>query len=477
MSRPSISTMTRTCAFACNLLLLSGLGTSGAHAAALSAEEANEIATEAYLYAYPLVLMDVTRKVATNVAAPSPVGGIHAPLNQFAHVPVFPDASFTAVVRPNADTLYSSLWFDVSKEPLLVSVPDSHGRYYLLPLLDMWTDVFSVPGTRTSGNGAQQFAIVGPDWKGKLPAGVTMYRSPTPGGWIIGRTQTNGVADYTAVRQFQAGIKAVPLSAWGKPAHAAAPTAVDPAVDQSAPVQQVAKMDGATFFARYAQLSKTNPPHANDYPELARMARLGLVPGQPFDAGKLAPEVQAAIEAAPKLAHKQIGYAFQHAGMQVNGWREILHTIGTYGTDYAQRAAVAYAGLGANPVEDAIYPFALADADGKPLDSAARYTIHFDKAQLPPMRAFWSLTMYNDQQFFAANPINRFAIGDRDALVYNADGSLDLLIQRDTPPADQQANWLPAPAAGKFTMNLRLYWPKQTALDGSWTPPAVKRVQ
>jgi len=448
---------------------------AGAAPSALSPADAQEIAAEAYIYAYPMVLMEVTRRVSTNVASGGPGSDFRAPMNQFAHAPVFPDDKFDRVVRPNADTLYSSLWFDVSREPIVISVPDSGGRYYLLPALDMWTDVFMSPGTRTSGNGAQQFAIVGPNWRGKLPAGMRAYVSPTSVGWMIGRTQTNGVADYASVRKFQSGLKAVPLSALGNPSYVPPKATFDPKLDMSAPVEQVARMDAATYFATFARFLKDNPPHANDYPILDRIARIGLVPGEPFDVSRLPAEVQAAVRAAPAAGQKQIGKALSHSGSVANGWRMISNPIGTYGTDYLRRAVIAYAGLGANTVEDAFYPLALTDADGKPLDSAAKYVIHFDKEQLPPARAFWSLTMYNDRQFFAANSIHRFAIGDRDALKFNPDGSLDLTIQRD-PPNDAAVNWLPAPAAGIFTMNLRLYLPGTTVLDGTWKPPVIRRV-
>jgi hypothetical protein len=457
------------------LLGMAALQAGAARAAAAGAADAHEIAKEAYIYAYPMVLMEVTRRVSTNVEAPDQKSGIRAPVNQFAHAAVFPDDKFDAVVRPNADTLYSSLWFDVTLEPLVITVPDSGGRYYLLPALDMWTDVFTSPGTRTTGNGAQRFAIVGPHWQGRLPAGMPAYVSPTPVGWMIGRTQTNGVADYAAVHQFQAGLKAIPLSAWGKPGYTPPKGVVNPQQDMSAPVEQVAKMDAASYFTLFAELLKTNPPHANDYPMLDRIARVGLVPGQAFDMNRLTPDVQAALRAAPAAARKQIAQALPRSGSVANGWRMIGNPIGTYGTDYQRRAMVAFVGLGANTVEDAVYPLAMTDADGAPFDSAAKYVIHFDKAQLPPARSFWSLTMYNGRQFFAANPANRFAIGDRDPLQYNADGSLDLVIQRD-PPKGAESNWLPAPAAGNFSMNLRLYLPKPEALDGTWKPPVVKRV-
>ena len=474
MNRSIVATLRRcitTLAFAAFGLLASALPVQAA--APLAAEELQELAADAYVYAYPMVLMEVTRQVATNQSAKP--GGMFAPMNQFAHVAEFPDANFDAVVRANADTLYSSLWFDVSREPLLIKVPDSAGRYYLLPALDMWTDVFTSPGTRTTGNGAQILAIVGRDWKGKLPAGVQIYRSPTSVGWILGRTQTNGIADYAAVRKFQAGIKAIPLSAWGKPNYVPPAAKRDPSIDLSAPVEQVAKMDAVRFFGLFTQALRNNPPHDNDHPMLDRLARLGLVAGKDFELSKLSPEAQAAIARAPGLGQAKIAAAFRQVGNVTNGWRMILNGIGTYGTDYTRRAVVAYFGLGANAVEDAIYPTGIIDAAGKLFDSAARYVVHFDKDQLPPTRAFWSLTMYNNRQFFAANPINRFAIGDRDALNFNADGSLDIYIQREAPEADKQSNWLPAPANGNFSMNLRLYWPKPTVLAGDWVPPPVKK--
>jgi hypothetical protein len=457
---------------------LSGLaiGVARAAPAPVSADEAREIAVDAYLYAYPLVLMDVTRRVSTNVAAPDTELGFRAPMNQFAHMKRYPDASFTDVVRPNADTLYSSLWYDVTREPLVIHVPDSQGRYYLLSVLDLWTDVFASLGTRTTGTGEQVFAIAGPGWHGTVPADMTLLRSPTAIGWMIGRTQTDGPSDYDRVHQFQAGLTATPLSRWRTKGSPAAAGRVDPKLDMIAPVEQVKKMDAGTFFARFTALTGSNPPHGNDYPMLQRMARIGLVPGQPFDISKTTPEAKAALEAAPLTGYGQILAAIPRMGSPVNGWRMISDPIGTYGTAYLRRAAIAYSGLGANVMQDAIYPAASRDGDGKPLDSGARYVIHFGKGQIPPVRAFWSLTMYDSRQLFTANAINRYAIGGRDRLQFNDDGSLDLYIQRASPGPDKEPNWLPTPPAGEFSMNLRLYWPGPSALEGSWAPPPVKRI-
>jgi hypothetical protein len=401
---------------------------------------------------------------------------MNAPVNEFMNMPAFPDASFTDVVRPNADTLYSSMWFDVSREPLIITIPDSGGRYYLLPMLDMWTDVFASPGKRTTGTRTQIYALTAPGWNGELPFGVAQIKCPTPNGWIIGRTRTNGKKDYAAVHQFQAGLRAVPLSAWGQANYTPPKAQFNPNQNMSAPPEQVEKMTAAEFFAEFARLMNYNPPHDNDNPILARMARIGIVPGHSFDVAQASPEVKAAIEAAPGIALPKIKRYGRNAARTENGWKMMSNPIGTYATDYLKRAYVAYGGLGANVVEDAIYPSALVQSDGKPFESEEKYVIHFSKRQIPPARAFWSLTMYNDKQLFADNPINRYAIGDRDNLKFNPDGSLDLYIQRDSPGADKESNWLPAPKEGPFTMNLRLYWPKPAALYGDWAPPAVQRI-
>jgi hypothetical protein len=447
---------------------------SGRTAAArsISADEAAEIAIDTYIYAYPLLIMGVTRRVMTNIETADNVIG-RAPINQFAHVPAFPDHTFTDVVRPNADTLYSLLFFDVSKEPLLIDVPDSGGRYYLLPMLDMWTDVFASPGKRTTGTDAQSFALLGPAWSGQLPKDVEPLRSPTNAGWIVGRTQTNGKADYENVHKFQSELIAKPLSARGKP-YSPPKGKIDSSVSMTPPDRQVAGMNVQDFFSRFLELLKENPPHPNDYAIIHRAKRIGLEEGKSFDLSRTRPEIRAAIEAAPTEALKRITNVGS-AGTAVNGWRLLLSPIGTYGTDYLRRALIAFGGLGANVLEDAIYPTAFTDSSGRPFDSGNDYVIHFENDQIPPVRAFWSLTMYNDKQLFPENPISRYAIGDRDPLKFNGNGSLDLYIQRDSPGSDKESNWLPAPKSGAFSMNLRLYWPKRTALEG-WAPPPVKRV-
>lgn len=439
---------------------------------AMSTDILQETARDVYIYAYPLVLSHITNLIGTNVEEPV---GTYAPVNQLTHMRDVPDENWTIVVRPNADTLYSPLAYDVSEEPLIVSVPDSGDRYYLLPWLDKWTDIFAVPGTRTTGNRAQVFAIAGPDWHGELPDGVRLYRSPTNEGSMLGRIQINGSDDLAAVHAFQNGMSVVPLSAFGTD-YTAPKGKHDSGLDMSAPPDQVDAMDGATFFTIFADLMKKNPPHINDSPIVDRMASLGIIPGESFDFEAASPGVQQALIESASHALPLIKPAFVNSGERANGWATNLTAIGTYGTDYLHRAGVAYGGWGANVVEDAIYPSLALDENGEPLSSDRKYVLHFEADELPPVRAFWSLTMYDERQLFTANSIQRYVIGDRDNLKYNPDGSLDLWIQRDSPGVNEESNWLPAPQNGEFTLNLRLYWPTIEAYTGSWAPPALRNV-
>lgn len=454
----------------CAILLLA----SPAATAQIGEQEAHEIGVEAYTYLYPLITMDVTRRVSTNNEAGQRPG--HGPMNSFSHMRAFPAADFRAVVRPNFDTLYSSGWLDLTKEPVIVSVPDTADRYYLLPMLDMWSDVFAVPGKRTSGTGAGRWAVVPPGWKGSLPKDVARIDAPTPYVWVIGRTQTNGPKDYEAVRKVQDGYTITPLSQWGKPAKPAV-AKIDPSVDMKTdPLHQVNQMPAARYFAYGAELMKVNPPHATDWSTLARMKRIGIEPGKPFDLSKATPAVRAGLERATTDGLKAMHDKVPTLARVTNGWQMNTDTMGVYGNFYLKRAIVALVGLGANQPQDAIYPLCIIDADGKPLEGGKSYVLHFDKAELPPAHAFWSVTMYDAEGFQIANPIDRFAIGDRDALKYNADGSLDLYLQPESPGKDKESNWLPSPESGPLGVTMRLYAPSDRALDGTWNPPAIRRM-
>ena len=346
-------------------------------------------------------------------------------------------------------------------------------------MLDMWTDVFSVVGSRTTGTKAGNFVLVALGWSGSLPDGMTKIVAPTSTIWVLGRTQTNGPSDYDNVHKVQDGYKLTPLSQWGKNYAPPANTPTDPAIDnKTPPLVQVNKMDGVVVLSRLAELMAKYPPHANDYPILFRMRQIGLEPGRPFDPSKLDPTLVKAINAAAKDALtdlEQSGKSGAGIGLHVNGWFYQTSTVGTYGTAYKLRGMATLIGLGVNLPEDAIYPASFVDGEGKPYSGANRYLLHFDKGKLPPANALWSVTLYDKDGFQAPNALNRFALGDRDKLKFNADGSLDIYIQNETPGADKESNWLPAPA-GEFNLAMRLYSPKREAVDGPWTPPPVNKV-
>jgi len=444
-------------------------------ATSLKEQEAFAIAKDAYVYGYPLVTMEMTRRVITNVAQPA---GTRAPMGQLVSMREYPTAAYRDVTAPNADTLYTSGFIDVGQEPYVLSLPEMNGRYYLFPMLSAWTNVIADPGTRTTGTGAQTYAVTGPGWKGTLPDGVREIKSPTDMVWFIGRIYSTGTPeDYKAVWAIQDQIKLVPLSAYGKPNYTAPAGKVDPNIDMKTAVRkQVNRLEPGPFFTLLAQLMKDNPPPPEDAPVLARMAKIGIVPGRVFDTSRLDPEVAKGVERAHRAGWEEIAGGVRAVGALENGWM-IATTLGRYGTDYGKRATVAAFGLGANLPQDAVYPTTSVDSAGRKLTGTEKYVIHFDKGQLPPVDGFWSLTMYDANFFFVANPLNRYTLSQRNQFTPNPDGSVDLYLQSESPGPGKEANWLPAPA-GDMNLILRLYWPKETSpsiLNGTWKPPKVER--
>jgi hypothetical protein len=441
---------------------------------ALRAElEAEAIAIEAYLYLYPLVMMEATRRQMTNAEAGQRVG--FGPMNAFSHMRALPPVEFKAVPWPSFDTLYSVAWLDLTEGPLIVSAPDTDGRYYLLPLQDMWTDVFAVPGKRTSGTQAGHFVVVPSDWQGELPGGVARIDAPTLHVWIIGRTQTNGPADYAAANQVQDGYAITPLSRWGQEPQPVK-AAIDPTVDMNTPpLEQVNRLSAADYFASAVALMKLHPPHVTDWSILARMKRIGIDAGEGFTIEELDPGIQQALHRAVTAGQQAMKANVPNLGTPVNGWLVNADTMGVYGNSYLKRATLAMVGLGSNPPEDAIYPLTFVDGDGTALIGENDYVLQFAAEELPPVEAFWSVTVYDRDGFQVANPLNRCALGDRDPLRYNTDGSLDLFIQTESPGPERETNWLPAPH-GPLALFMRLYEPKSEVLDGRWRPPAVDRV-
>lgn len=461
------------------LALVSGAGrslaqTEGLISGAIEGTEAFGTAVDAYIYGYPLVTMEMTRRIVSNVTQ---LEGTRAPMGTLIKLREYPDAKFRDVTAPNADTLYTTAFFDVGDEPWVLAQPDMGDRYFLLPLLSGWTDVFEVPGARTTGGAAKTFLITGPGWSGAVPEGMVQLKSPTSLVWLLGRIYCTGTPeDYAAVHALQDAFKLQPLSTWGSDYTPPAGT-VDPSTDMKTPTRdQVNAMTMTDYFMLLADLMKRNPPAADDAPAIGRFAKIGLVPGQDFAPKGLDEGFDKRV---PSVGYDRIMLHFVASDGDMtrqNGWAFTVKA-GTYGTNYIQRALITAIGLGANRPQDAIYPTSLKPDLLEDYSGAHKYTMRFEKGQLPPVKGFWSLTMYDEAMFFVANPINRYSMSVRTNPKYADDGSLTIYIQNESPGTDLEANWLPAPA-GKFHLMLRMYWPSETSpsiIDGSWKIPAVTK--
>lgn len=425
------------------------------------------LGAEAYIFGYPLVIMDVTRANAALMLGPE---------NHLRRVRQFPNAHVKDVVRPNVDTLYTTGFIDMAKGPWVFEMAANDERYEVMPFMDAWTNVFAALGTRSTGTAGKRFLLVGPGWQGQVPEGLTLLRSPTQMVWLIGRTQTNGVADYATVHRLQDGITLSTLAAWqtGRTDQDEASAAWQPAtVKLIPPVAQMQAMSAETFFTRLAMLLVNNPPTAADGPIMAKLARIGISPGRPPNGGVLD---RWSVALGRWIADWKVANELKKPHGLVRGWSTPPAMIGNYDTYYNTRAVVAMVGLGANLPADAIYPNTRVDANGQALNGSHRYRLHFKAGELPPVNAFWSVTAYGADDFFIDNPLHRYALGDRDPLVFNPDGSLDLHVQAEPPESNKRNNWLPVRAGETFLLNARLFWPKPAALNGAWGMPAVERV-
>ena len=443
--------------------------------AAITEQEAHAIAVDAYVYFYSLISIDVTRRQATNVE-PGKVM-LFGPANMFANAPAFPTADFRAVVRPNFDTLYSSAWLDMTKEPVVVSAPDTGGRYYLLPMLDMWSDVFASPGWRTTGTQAANYLVTPPGWSGTVPEGMTRISAPTPYVWIIGRIKTDGPPDYDAVHKIQAGFKVTLLSDWGKTPRPVE-VKIDPSIDMKTPPKvQVDTMPAGKYFAYAAELLKVNPPHITDEPIIAQMKRIGIEPGKSFDIEKVPPAVKKAIEERARGRAGADGVENPDTGSR----RQPL--VDEYRHDGRLRQLLSQArhrcagrpGRQSSRGRDLPAQSWRRNRTSRSMARTNTRSIS-RKERRRRSNAFWSVTLYDADGFQVANSLNRFAVSSWMPFKYNADGSLDLYLQNESPGKDKEANWLPAPK-GAFNLTMRLYGPKSEALTGRWNPPPVTRVQ
>lgn len=435
-------------------------------------EEAFQTGIQAYVFGYPLVLMEVTRDVFTHV--PMPWRG-RAPVNQFAHIWQFVNSSFKNVASPNVDVLFSAAWLDLSQEPVILHVPDTNDRYYIMPLLDAWTNVFYSIGKRTTGTKAADFVIIGPGWQGYLPQNIQVVKAPTNTVWIYGRIECKDASEYPAVNAIQRQFTITPLRFFGRPY---VPPPYVPVIEQinvkTPPAEQVDQMDAQVFFNRLATALSKNPPAARDAPMVDMLSRLGVVRGLKFDINRLSPSTANGLNRSVNAAQASIDPNIVKRQSTVNGW--IIYPskeMGNYGTNYLLRAIVSKSGLGANLAQDTVYAFGRFDNNGIRLSGSYSYILHFDKDQIPPINAFWSVTMYDRKHQLVKNPGNLYGIRSNGKIVYNTDGSLDLLFQRQDPK-DPNINWLPTPE-GEFNLIMRMYWPKQPILDNTWNPPQIIR--
>jgi hypothetical protein len=447
----------------------------------MTEQEAASIATDAYLYGYALVTTKITGLAFTNTMKPDP-GTFQAPVNQLVNQPEYPAATYHGVTAPNADTLYSAGFLDLAHEPVVLSYPDMGKRYFLFPIYDAWTTVIHSAGSRTTGESAQTILIAGPSWRGSVPAGMTLVKSPTNTAFIIARVYSDGTpSDLAQVHALQRQFKVVPLSSYGKSYTPPPGQTGGPYTPKEIVRDVISKMSTAEYFNFMTDAMKENPPvMPQDAPIVDRMARIGIAPGKPVDMSQLTTEVRKAIENIPQTANAElVSMETRGLGKAVNGW-QITAICGKYGAKYRIRAVVSAFGWACNLPEDAVYPITKVDDAGNLLSGTNTYVIHFNKGETPPVQGFWSITMYDKQYYFYPNPLDKLTVSPRNELQYNADGSLDIYFSHVQPAGIPEANWLPAPA-DDFILCMRLYWPRRTPPsilppnNPSWVPPPAQR--
>ena len=434
----------------------------------IALEETQRVAEDIYIYGYPALLMDINRRMHT--AAPYP-SARSAPVNQFAHERFLPELRETSIAHAQADCLKSSAWLDVSKEPVVLTVPRIN-RYHLFSFFSGWYEIFGSISPRTATTQGEHFGFAGPHWTGKLPAGVKRVTAPTETIWIDGCFAVDGAEDIELVHRLQDQCRLTPLNEWGTPPmQHSFPFRSD--VDQKAPPEeQIDKLDARAFFTRLSSLLQRNPPQLHDNAIVADFAHIGFFPGQDFEFEMLPPHTTLAMHSAVPAAQIRIATA-KTAGRNAsfNSWSLRIHP-GSYQTNYLERATAARSSVAAALAEDLVCFRTVMDQTGEPLTGAKQYVIHFPPNLTPPVNAFWSITMYESQDRLVPNSIHRHVIGDRDRLRHNPDNSLSIYIQHDWPGADKDSNWLPAPR-DHFNLALRMYWPKLDVLSEGWRPPAV----
>lgn len=437
----------------------------------LTPDEARAIAEEAYIFGFAMV----ENYKSIYGFCINPKSPVYSGFNKYQHNRKLYDPDFKLVVTPNNDTLYSTTFADLRTEPLVISVPSTGDRYFVIQLVDGSSDNLAYIGTRETGRNGGNFVLVGPNFKGSLPTDRfdRIIVSPSQFVALVTRTAINGAADTAGATAIQDNLRLTPLSQFlGKPAPKPAPAIDFPPFDP-------AKVDGIEFFTYLDMVLNWHTPRLDDAGILGRLTRIGVLAGglAEFDAGRFSPEVQAALMEGIRAGRKAIEERGNNLGERVNGW-EYTPPMGNFGTDYLFRSAVAWKFMYTNSPEEALYPIANVDAEGRALDGRSNYVLRFEKGGLPPADAFWSVTMYDGTtRLLVHNVLKRYSIGDRTAgLTFDADGGLTLYLQHSSPGKDRESNWLPAPE-GSFYVILRAYAPREEMLSGRYRLPPVKRSQ
>lgn len=435
----------------------------------LSRESAQRLAVEAYIFLYPLVRMETVRRRMTH--GPSADGPGCAPANTFAHQVELGRLDLPGIAQVGRDSLASWAWLDLSDGPVVVSCDGTRGRHFLLPMLDMWTDVFASPGTRTTGNGHGAWAVVPPGWSGYLPRVTRRIEAPTPHVWLLGQVQTLGDADRASTHQVQDALHLTPLTAWMLPSFR--PTPAPATYDAGPAPRPVEEMSGREFFHLALTLLGTHPVHPTDWPMLARLERLGIRSGVTL--ADLSTTVVAALEAAPAAALQVLRSTEAGVTRRQNGWRTSADVTGVYGNRYLARAVTAMHTLGANLSDDVVSWTLETDVAGRGLRGSGGYVLHFEADQLPPVDAYWSLTVDDPRHRAAGTRLGPEAAGVPTSVPRNVDGSMDVYLGHQAPGGVPEGQWLSTPR-GRFTAVLRMYSPRHPALDGTWAPPAARPV-
>ncbi|WP_280396851.1 DUF1254 domain-containing protein [Nocardia carnea] len=423
-----------------------------------------EVASDAYVFGYPLMLIDTIRSRALQYGSP----------NRFQHTSTLPASSQRTVIRIDLDNLFSVAWLDLREEPVLFEVPRIEDRYWVMQVLDAWSNTAFTPTSlqpqvEPGASAPFTYAVTGPGWKGELPPGTVQLPVPTVDAWLYGRIEVRGPADVPAVRAIQSRLRLAPLSAWTTPA-AGESDSIPENQDwsESIGLGPLRQMPAREYFERMCELMEDNPPAAADEPAMRRFATIGIRPGGSPE-GVSTGELDAGVDAAKR---KIAAYVDPDSQLR-NGWVVDLN-VGRYGTNYLLRAATADRGVGANLAVVVVYPalFGEADDDGTPLE----FTLRFPPGEAPPVAAFWSLTAYDNEGYLVPNEADQHVVGHPVAPVVAPDGSLEIAVQAADPgPGVPRQNWLPIPEQGQFSLVMRLYEPDQRVLDKQWFPPPLER--